>query len=213
MIGVSLTGRHNKDVTDAVGTITVDGGDVKLKASISDASFVRGPPLNGLTLSLEKPSAFSINYDFPTRDMRFQFLNTVRVMERTLRMMYTHCKGKNQTALDGMLEIDSSNKLCANYGFESRNCKLKYSYTHKGLTTIEPTYDFSTNSWDFALSQKVYANDVVRASYNSSSKILGLDWMRNSDLNGAFKISASVNLAEESRIPTISAESILNFNV
>lgn len=67
MIRASLTGRLDDDVSSAVGTITVDGGDVKLKASITDADFNNGLSFNTLLLSLEKPSAFIIDYDFPKR--------------------------------------------------------------------------------------------------------------------------------------------------
>ena len=65
---------------------------------------------------------------------------------------------------------------------------LKYSYTHDGLTTVEPSYDFGKNAWDFAVSRRIYGNDVVRASYRSSTKVLGLDWTRTSSLNGSFKV-------------------------
>ncbi|KAL3527084.1 hypothetical protein ACH5RR_011740 [Cinchona calisaya] len=213
MIRASLKGRYDNDVTGAVGTVTVDGGDVLLKASITDAFFVNGPSLNGLTLSFEKPASFIIDYNFPKKDVRFQFMNTVRVMERPLNLTYTHWKGENRTALDGTLVIDSANKFSANYGFDSGNCKLKYSYTHDGLTTVEPSYDIGKNAWDFAVSRRVYENDVVRASYQSSSKVLGVEWTRTSSLNGSFKVSAAVNLAEESKIPTLSAESTLDFDL
>ncbi|CDP02823.1 unnamed protein product [Coffea canephora] len=214
MIKAALNGHYDSDVTGAVGTVTLDGGDVKLKASITDACFVNGPSLNGLTLSVEKPASFTIDYNFPNKDVRFEFMNTVRVMERPLNLTYTHWKGENRTALDGTFLIDSANKVSACYGFHSDNdCMLKYSYTHDGLTTVEPSYDFGKNAWDFAVSRRIYGNDVVRASYRSSTKVLGLDWTRTSSLNGSFKISAAVNLAEESKIPTLSAESTLNFDL
>ncbi|XP_016450375.2 outer envelope pore protein 24, chloroplastic-like [Nicotiana tabacum] len=140
-------------------------------------------------------------------------MNTVRVLEKPLNFTYKHWRGDNRTTLDGTLMIDSTNNLSANYGFDSGNCKLKYSYVHRGLTTFEPSYDFAKNSWDVSVSQRVYEDDVVKASYQSSSKILGLEWSRNSSLSGGFKISASVNLAENSKFPTLSAESRLNFDV
>lgn len=115
-------------------------------------------------------------------------MNTVRVMEKPLRMTYTHWKGEKRTLLDGTLEVDSANVLSANYGVDSGDCKLSYSYTHKGLTTVEPSYDFARNSWDFAVSRRVYGTDVVRASYQSSNKILGVNWTRCSGVNGSFKV-------------------------
>lgn len=115
-------------------------------------------------------------------------MNTVSVLEKPLNLTYTHWRGDNRTALDGTLVIDSANKFSANYGFDSGNCKLKYSYVHRGLTTFEPSYDSAKNSWDVAVSQRVYEDDVVKASYQSSSKILGLEWSRNSSLSGGFKV-------------------------
>ncbi|XP_009629021.1 outer envelope pore protein 24, chloroplastic-like [Nicotiana tabacum] len=213
MISASLRGRYDSDVSGAIGTVTVDGGAVKLKANMTDATFVNGPSLEGLSLSLEKPGSFLIDYDVPKKDVHFQFMNTVRVLEKPLNFTYKHWRGDNRTALDGTLMIDSANKLSANYVFDSGNCKLKYSYVHRGLTTFEPSYDFAKNSWDVSVSQRVYEDDVVKASYQSSSKILGLEWSRNSSLSRGFKISASVNLAENSKFPTLSAESRLNFDM
>ena len=64
-----------------------------------------------------------------------------------------------------LLVFDSANKVSANHVLGSGNCKLKYTYVHGGLTTFEPSYDFSKNSWDFAISRRVYGDDVFRAAY------------------------------------------------
>lgn len=140
-------------------------------------------------------------------------MNTVRVLDKQLNLTYTHARGDNRTALDGTLVLGSANKLSANYAFDSGNAKLKYSYVHGGLTTFEPCYDFAKNSWDFAVSQRVDDGDVLRASYQTSSRVLGLDWLKSSMSNGSFKVSASVNLAEESKVPKITAESTWNFEM
>lgn len=66
-----------------------------------------------------------------------------------LNLVYTHMKGDNKTALDGTLVIDSANKLSASYAFDTRNCRIKYSYIHGDKTTIEPCYDLGKNSLDF----------------------------------------------------------------
>ena len=125
---------------------------------------------------------------FVDQDFRFQFMNTVRVSDKPLNLTYIHSKGDNRTILDGNLVFDSANKVSANHVLGSGNCKLKYSYVHGGVTTFEPSYDLAKDSWDFAVSQKVYGDDVFRASYQTSSKALGLDWSRNSKLNGSFKV-------------------------
>ncbi|XP_007017500.2 PREDICTED: outer envelope pore protein 24A, chloroplastic [Theobroma cacao] len=202
----SLKGRYTNDKSTAAATIAVGAGDVKLRASMTDATVVNGPSLNGLTLSVEKPGFFIVDYDVPRKDFRFQFMNTVRVVEKPLKLTYIHSRGDNRTVVDGALAFDSANKLSANYMLGTRNCKLKYSYVHGGVTTFEPCYDLGKNAWDFGISKRVY-DDVFKATYQTWSRDLALEWSRNSKFNGTFKISASINLAEESKIPKIIAES------
>ncbi|KAJ6401622.1 hypothetical protein OIU84_016928 [Salix udensis] len=49
--------------------------------------------------------------------------------------------------------------------------------------------------------------------YQTSSKNLGLSGQRNPKLNGNFKVSASINLAEESKMPKLTAESTWHFEM
>ncbi|KAK9129922.1 hypothetical protein Sjap_010409 [Stephania japonica] len=213
MMKTSLKGRYNPDKSNAAASLAFNAGDVKLKASITEAAIVNGPSLNGLLLSVEKPGSFIVDYDVPKKDFRFQFMNSVSVLNKSLRLNYIHWRGQNRTLLDGTLVFDSSNKVSANYAFGSGNCKLKYTYQHGGVRTFEPCYDLSSNSWDFAVSQRVFGDDVFRASYQTSSKVLGLEWCRDSKVNGQFKILASLNLAEEVKMPKLSAESTWNFEM
>lgn len=123
------------------------------------------------------------------QDVRFQFMNTVRVADKPLHLTYAHARKDNRTTLDGTFVFDPANKVSANYAFGSGNCKVKYTYLHGGgLRTFEPCYDFSKNSWDFSISHKVYEDDVVKASYQTSSSVLNLDWMRNSKGSSSFKV-------------------------
>ncbi|XP_010254902.1 PREDICTED: outer envelope pore protein 24A, chloroplastic-like [Nelumbo nucifera] len=209
----SLKARYETDKSSAAATLAINAGDVKLRASMTDATVVNGPSLNGLSLSVEKPGFFIVDYNVPRQDVRFQFMNTIRVAEKPLNLTYIHGRGDNRTVLDGTLVLDSANKVSANYVFGSGNCKLKYAYVHGGVRTFEPCYDLTKNSWDFAVSQRVYGEDVFRASYQTSSKLLGLEWSRDSKLNGTFKISASLNLAEEVKMPKVTAESTWNFEM
>ncbi|CAK7349279.1 unnamed protein product [Dovyalis caffra] len=209
----SLKGKYENDKSNAAATVAFNAGDIKLRASVTDATVVSGPSLNGLALAVEKPGFFIIDYNVPKKDFRFQFMNSVKVVDKPLNLTYIHSRGDNRTILDGTLVVDSANKISANYMLGTENCKLKYTYVHGGLTTFEPCYDLAKNSWDFAVSRKVYADDVFRATYQTSSKNLGLEWSRNSKLNGNFKVSASVNLAEESKMPKLSAESTWNFEM
>lgn len=127
------------------------------------------------------------------QDFRFQFMNTIRVAEKPLNLTYIHSKGDERTILDGALVIDSSNKVSVNHMLGTGNTKFKYNYVHGGLTTFEPSYDLGKNAWDFSVSRRVYGDDLFKATYQTSSKNLGLEWTRSSKMNGSFKVSAVTN--------------------
>ncbi|XP_014503649.1 outer envelope pore protein 24, chloroplastic [Vigna radiata var. radiata] len=210
----TLKGKYDVDKNGAAfATVAVNAADVKFRASVTEATFINGPSLTGLSLAVEKPGSFIVDYNVPKKDFRFHFMNTVRVGDRALNLSYVHSRGDNRTVLDGTFVVDPANKVSANYALDSGNCKLKYSYVHKGLTTIEPTYDVAKNTWDFAVSRKVYGDDTLRASYQTSSKVLGVEWARNPKHNAGFKIIASVNLAEELKAPKLIAETTWNFEM
>lgn len=61
----SLKARYATDKLGVVGTLAVDAGDFRFLASATDTTFVGGPSLNGLSLSIEKPGSFFIDYDVP----------------------------------------------------------------------------------------------------------------------------------------------------
>lgn len=63
----SLKGRYANEKNTAGATLAVNAGDVKLRASMTDATFVDGPSLNGLTLAVEKPGSFIVDYDVPKK--------------------------------------------------------------------------------------------------------------------------------------------------
>lgn len=113
------------------------------------------------------------------QDFRFQFKKKVKVLEKPLKLTYTHMMGENQTSLNGMLELNSANKLSVDYAFDFGDCKLMYSYAHGGMT-LEPCYDFGKKSLDFTMSQRILDGDLIGASYKTSSKALGLEWSSNS---------------------------------
>lgn len=206
----------DKSTASFVSTLAASAaGDARISVTATDASFVKGPSLQGLKLTLEKPGAFIIDCDVPKKDFRFQFMNTVRVQGKPLSLTYIHFFGAGRTTLDSSLTIDPANKVTASYDFISGGCKLKYAYTHGDLrrTVFEPVYDVGKNTWDFAVSRRVLDDDVIKASYQTASSNLGLEWSRDSKVNGSFKISASVNLAEQAKVPKLIAESTWNYEI
>lgn len=116
-------------------------------------------------------------------------MNSIKVAEKPLNLTYTHNRADNKTTLDGTLVFDSANKISGNYLFGTTdNFRLKYTYVHAGATTFEPSFDFAGQYWDFLLSHKVYGDDVVNARYNTSNRVVRLDWSRNSNPYGSFKV-------------------------
>ncbi|ONK59837.1 uncharacterized protein A4U43_C08F11470 [Asparagus officinalis] len=212
----TIKGRYEGETaSSALATLDVNAGDVNLKASMSDATFAKGPSFNGLVLSVDKPGSFIVDYNVPKKDFRFQFMNTVKVLEKPVSLTYVHARGDNRTALDTSVALDPVNKVTMSYAFGSGNCKVKYVYAHGKMrrTVIEPCYDVSKNVWDFALSRKFEGGDSIKATYQTSAKTLGLEWNRDSNVNGCFKVSASFNLAEKGIRPKIMAESTLNYEI
>lgn len=206
----------DKSTASFVSTLaTAAAGDARVSVTATDASFVKGPSLQGLKLTLEKPGAFIIDCDVPKKDFRFQFMNAVNVQGKRLSLTYIHFLGAGRTTLDGSLAIDPANKVTGSYDFVSGGCKLKYSYTHGELrrTVFEPTYNVTKNTWDFALCRRFLDDDVIKASYQTASRNLELEWSRDSKVNGSFKISASVNLAEQAKVPKLIAESTWNYEL
>lgn len=63
----SLKGKYDADKSTGAATLAVKAGDVKLKASMTDATVVSGPSLNGLSLAVEKPGFFIVDYNVPKK--------------------------------------------------------------------------------------------------------------------------------------------------
>lgn len=63
----TLKTRHESDKMEAVATVAVNAGDVRLRASMTDATLVNGPSLNGIALAVEKPGFFIVDYNVPKK--------------------------------------------------------------------------------------------------------------------------------------------------
>lgn len=63
----SFKARYEPDKAAVFATVTANAGDFKLRASMTDATIVNGPCLNGLALAVEKPGFFIIDYNVPKK--------------------------------------------------------------------------------------------------------------------------------------------------
>ncbi|XP_007044367.2 PREDICTED: outer envelope pore protein 24A, chloroplastic isoform X1 [Theobroma cacao] len=212
---VSFIGGTNGNKKGLAATLAAHPGELKLRASLSDTNFTDGSTLNfdDLLLSVEKPGSFIIDFDIPKKDVQFQFMNTFKVEAKQVNWTYTHVRNERRTVLDGTLLLDTANKLSASHELGSVNCKLKYTHVHKGLTTFEPCYDLAKKSWDLAVSRRVLGGDLIKATYETSSQVLGVEWSCSSLINedGMIKVSASFNLAEGLHPPKLNVQSMWNF--
>uniref|UniRef100_A0A0A9EWV2 Uncharacterized protein n=1 Tax=Arundo donax TaxID=35708 RepID=A0A0A9EWV2_ARUDO len=87
----TLKGRYEGDKATAAATLAVPAaGDLRLKASATEAAFSNGPSIRGLTLTLEKPGAFLIDLKPHNQDVRFQFMNSALVLDKRVSLTYTH---------------------------------------------------------------------------------------------------------------------------
>eukprot|EP00252_Welwitschia_mirabilis_P017141 TRINITY_DN38041_c0_g1_i1.p1 TRINITY_DN38041_c0_g1~~TRINITY_DN38041_c0_g1_i1.p1 ORF type:complete len:214 (+),score=19.37 TRINITY_DN38041_c0_g1_i1:303-944(+) len=213
MTKASLKGSYDASAQTAALTVSVAAGDLKLKGTCSGSTFVKGLSAGGLSVGVEKPGFFIVDYDIPNKAPRFQFMSSANVGGKQLKMTYLHAQSANATVLDTSLVFDPSNKVSVKYNFPNSSAQLKYSYFHgTGGMTFEPAYDLGSKTWNFSV-QKSYGDDSVKASYDTSKKIMGLEWSRNSKTSGSFKVSASVGVPSDTMKPKLIAERTLDFEV
>ncbi|CAM6123461.1 unnamed protein product [Calypogeia fissa] len=187
-------------------TLSVGVSDVKLKTSFTDATFINGPSLEGLSLGIEKPGQFMFDYDLAHQSARFQFHTQASVMGKPLKLTYIHPQKRNATLVEGQFVWDPRNKVTAKYNFATKSGSLKYSYHNEPWkVTVEPGYDFNTDAWHFSLGKKLPWGDNLKAQYDTSSTVLGLEWVRDDKYFGSFKIIGSVDVKDR-RSPKLIAE-------
>lgn len=218
----TVKGRYEGDKATAAATIALPAaGDLRLKASATDAAFAGGPSLKGLTLTLEKPGAFLIDLKPHNQDVRFQFMNSALVLDKRVSLTYTHSTSlapaapPSRTGLNCTLTFDPANKVNFSHTLGSAGCRLKYTYAHGAdhLTTMEPCFDTAQNAWEFAVTRKFQGGDSLKGTYHASTKLLGLEWNRDSKTGGSFKVATTFDLSDQSKAPKLIAESTWNYEI
>uniref|UniRef100_A0A0D9W1K5 Outer envelope pore protein 24, chloroplastic n=1 Tax=Leersia perrieri TaxID=77586 RepID=A0A0D9W1K5_9ORYZ len=151
-------------------------------------------------------------------------MNSALLLDRRLSLTYTHsttlspvgpAAPPSRTAVDCSLAFDPANKLSLSHSLGSGGCRVKYSYAHgeQRLTTIEPCFDTAKNAWDFAVTRKFTGGDAVKGTYHASTKLLALEWTRDSKIGGSFKVATSFDLSDQSKAPKLIAESTWNYEI
>jgi len=199
--------KYDAAANAATATLSLPLGDMKLKATCSDNTFVPGeaPSLRGVSFGVEKPGTFMIDYDMQSEAPRFQFMVGASVAKKPLRLTYIHAQKRNATVLEANLAVDPRNKVVGKYSFNTNTGSLKYSYVHSSGATFEPSYDFQTEAWHFAASRKVGSHDSARVCYDAHASTVGMEWTRDSKEFGQFKIIATVP-TDTSKTPKLVAE-------
>uniref|UniRef100_A0A453ML34 Outer envelope pore protein 24, chloroplastic n=1 Tax=Aegilops tauschii subsp. strangulata TaxID=200361 RepID=A0A453ML34_AEGTS len=224
----TVKGRYEGDKATAAATVALAAaGDLRLRASATDAAFAAGPSLDGLTLTLEKPGAFLLDLKPHNQDVRFQFMNSATVLDKRVSLTYTHSTSLAPAAPKPAIPapaagaaplsiaFDPANKVSVSHALGGGGCRVKYTYAHGAgrLTTIEPVYDTAKNAWEFAVARKFDAGDTVRGTYQASTKQLGLEWTRSSSIGGSFKVATTFDLSDQSKAPKLVAESTWNYEI
>ncbi|KAL4180511.1 hypothetical protein AMTRI_Chr13g125630 [Amborella trichopoda] len=209
----SLEGRYETKLSSSTATIAMKAGELRFRASCRDSTFTNGPKLEGLNFSVEKPGSFILDYSVPDEDMTFQFMNAIKVNQTPLKINYTHKVKKNSTLFSASLAFDPDNTLSGSYNFGNMNTKVRYKYNHGGgARGFELGYDFD-EGFDFALSHKVFSTDTLKASYGASKQIFQLDYAQAAKDTGSFKITATVDLKEEKKVPKLTAMTTWSFDL
>lgn len=156
----TVKGRYEGDKATAAATVALaPAGDLRLRASATDAAFAAGPSLDGLTLTLEKPGAFLLDLKPHNQDVRFQFMNSATVLDKRVSLTYTHSTSlapaapkpaipapasgaapapapaprgppPSRTALDLSVAFDPANKVSVSHALGGGGCRVKYTYAH-----------------------------------------------------------------------------------
>ncbi|KAM0886180.1 hypothetical protein ACQ4PT_029869 [Festuca glaucescens] len=157
----TVKGRYEGDKATAAATLALSAaGDLRLRASATDAAFAAGPSLDGLTLTLEKPGSFLLDLKPNNQDVRFQFVNSAVVLDKRVSLTYTHSTSlapfapkpaipapatspsaapppppraappPSRTALDLSIAFDPANKVSVSHALGSGGCRVKYTYAH-----------------------------------------------------------------------------------
>ncbi|EFJ17630.1 hypothetical protein SELMODRAFT_444863 [Selaginella moellendorffii] len=200
----------------ATATLALGVGDLKLKASCTDATFGSRSPgglaAAGVSLGVEKPGCFIIDHELQPASTRFQFMSAANVAGKQVKLTYIHPQKRNATLLEATLAVDPRNKLTAKYSFASGKGQLKYFYQHPSRLTLEPAYDFGTESWSFSASKKMADCHTLKLAYEAHRKVLGVEWISDDPRLGPFKVAASGNL-DSSKPPKLLLEKTWNYEL
>ncbi|EFJ25035.1 hypothetical protein SELMODRAFT_100718 [Selaginella moellendorffii] len=187
--------------------------DLQLRASCSDRTFVRSAGLKGLTVGVEKPGSFVLEYDVHEAVPRFQFSGVGRLLNKDVQVSYTHQpKTRDALVVDGILIANPANKLHGRMIFPTNKGHVKMCYVHNGHTSIEPGVEFPSRAWNLGIAHKFPGNHNVKATYDHMVKTVGLAWSRDPENgSGACKISANVPLQEPKNVRVL-MEKVWNFD-
>lgn len=73
MMKASFKGKFDVDKSGGVASLSFNAGNAKLRATMTDTSLIAGPSLNGLSLAVEKPGFFIIDYNVPRKVTPFSY--------------------------------------------------------------------------------------------------------------------------------------------
>jgi len=90
---------------------------------------------------------------------------------KLVKLTYIHPQKCNATLFEATLALDSHNRVTAKYSFASEHGHVKYTYLHGRGTTLEPSYDFQSQSWHFGIGHKFGKHDHEKLFMMATTRI------------------------------------------
>lgn len=203
----------NNSVAGGV-TLFANHGDMRLSARATDET-AKGGDLKGLTLRAEKAGAFRIDYDMGNDAPAFRFHTNCTINDKAVSMRYRHSMAdKGRTDLEMGADVNDDNRVTVRYDLaghdkpDLKRCSVKWRYTKDDLS-VEPGYDFGTESVFGQLKYRLDDENRVCARMNMHTNMASLRWTNTSGMGGGgdMRITASMNMDDGlGKIPTVVAE-------
>eukprot|EP00850_Spirogloea_muscicola_P016071 SM000128S26204 [mRNA] locus=s128:167662:168948:+ [translate_table: standard] len=209
----SVKAAFNSYTQEAIATAAWRVEDLKLKARVTDATFTKDVGLSGVVVGVEKPGHFLVDYELEHKAPRFQFQNYATVANKPVRVTYNHYHKSGETSLEGEALLDTKNKLTLRHHFHSNKPWVRYSYTHDGRTTVEPSYDFATENWGVGVKQRLDNTDSLKLHYSHYDRRGEIEWLKEPVDTGSFRVYGSAILEGDKRQPTFVVEKTWHFSV
>lgn len=204
------------DNNKATGGVTalMDHGDMKLSLRATNDTFTGGDGMKGLTLRARKEGAFTFDYDVGEHAPKMMLMTGCKVNDNDVRLKIRHSlKPKPTTMMEASMDVGDDHRATVCYDLSNydkpdiKRCALKWRWSRDDLS-LEPGYDFGTESVFAEMRYKLDDENRLRARYDMHSNDAMLEWLNSSGMGGGgdLRVRANMNLDDMGKMPTLRAE-------